>query len=163
MSGGSAASAASAGAVNRAGFAEPTMRLSRRDYLAMIGHCYDGLPDEACGMLAGRLRPGSLEPDGRIDAVYPCKNADASARTYTVDSRDLIRALRDAESRGLELVGVFHSHTHTEAWPSATDVRQAVDPNWLYVIVSLKDGDPVLRSFRIIDGNIGEVPVVLES
>jgi [CysO sulfur-carrier protein]-S-L-cysteine hydrolase len=146
-----------------AGFAEPTMRLSRRDYLAVLGHCYDGLPEEACGMLAGRLRPDSIVPDGRIDVVYPCRNADASARTYTVESRDLIRALRDAESRGLELVGVFHSHTHTEAWPSPTDVRQAVEPNWLYVIVSLKDGDPVLRSFRIVDGNIDEVPVVLES
>jgi [CysO sulfur-carrier protein]-S-L-cysteine hydrolase len=145
------------------GFARPTMRLSQRDYLALIGHCYDGLPDEACGMLAGRLRAGSLVPDGRIDAVYPCQNADASARTYTVESRDLIRALRDSESKGLELVGVFHSHTHTEAWPSPTDVRQAMEPNWFYVIVSLKDGDPVLRSFRIVDGNIGEVPVVLES
>jgi proteasome lid subunit RPN8/RPN11 len=144
-------------------FAEPTLRLSQRDYLAVIGHCYDGLPDEACGMLAGRLRPGSFVPDGRIDVVYPCRNADASARTYTVESRDLIRALRDAESKGLELVGVFHSHTHTDAWPSPTDVRQAVEPNWLYVIVSLKDGDPVLRSFRIVDGNIGEIPVVLES
>jgi proteasome lid subunit RPN8/RPN11 len=149
--------------VSDAGFVEPTMRLSQRDYLALLGHCYDGLPEEACGMLAGRLRPGSLVPEGRIDAVYPCRNADASARTYTVESRDLLRALRDAESKGLELVGVFHSHTHTEAWPSPTDVRKAADPNWLYVIVSLKDGDPVLRSFRIVDGNIGEVPVVLES
>ena len=57
--------------------------------------------------------------------------------------------MRDAEARGLEIVGVYHSHTHTEAWPSPTDVRQAVDPSWLYVIVSLKDGDPVLRGFRI--------------
>lgn len=145
------------------GFAEPTLRLTRCEYLTLVGHCYDGLPDEACGMLAGRLRPGTLLPDGKVDAVYPCRNADASARTYTVESRDLIRALRDAESKGLELVGVYHSHTHTEAWPSATDIRQAMEPNWLYVIVSLKDGDPVLRAFRITDGNIGEVAVVLES
>ncbi len=144
-------------------FAEPALRLSQRDYLAIVGHCYDGLPDEACGILAGRLRAGTLLPEGRVEAVYPCRNADASARTYTVDSRDLIRALRDADSKGLELIGVFHSHTHTDAWPSPTDVRQAAEPNWLYVIVSLKDGDPVLRSFRITDGNIGEVPVVLES
>ena len=114
-------------------------------------------------MLAGRLRPGSLIPDGRVDLVYPTGNADASARTYSVDSRDLIRSLRAAEAVGLELVGVFHSHTHTDAWPSPTDVRQAMEPNWLYVIVSLKDGDPVLRSFRITDGNIQETPVVLES
>ena len=102
-------------------------------------------------------------PDGRVDVVYPTANADASARTYSVDSRDLIRSIRAAEARGLELVGVFHSHTHTEAWPSPTDVRQAMEPSWLYVIVSLKDGDPVLRSFRITDGKIQETPVVLES
>ena len=123
---------------------EPTLRLPRSEYLKLIGHCYDGLPDEACGLLAGRLQPGTLVPDGRVDVVYPTVNADASARTYSVDSRDLIRSLRAAEAQGLELVGVFHSHTHTEAWPSPTDVRQAMEPGWLYVIVSLKDGDPVL-------------------
>ena len=144
-------------------FAEPTLRLSEADYLTILGHCYDGLPDEACGMLAGRLRPGTTVPEGRIEAVYPCVNADASARTYTVAPRDLLAAMRDAEGRGLEIVGVYHSHTHTEAWPSPTDVRQAVDPNWLYVIVSLKDGDPVLRGFRIQDGNISELAAVLES
>jgi proteasome lid subunit RPN8/RPN11 len=144
-------------------FAEPVLRLSHGDWLAILGHCYDGLPDEACGLLAGRLRPGSVVPDGRVEAVYPCHNQDASARTYTVDSRDLIRAMRDAESKGMELVGVFHSHTHTEAWPSPTDIRQAFEPNWLYVIVSLAGGDPVLRGYRIVDGNIAEVPVVLET
>jgi proteasome lid subunit RPN8/RPN11 len=144
-------------------FAEPVLRLTRGDWLTILGHCYDGLPHEACGLLAGRLRAGSVEPDGRVDVVYPCRNQDASARTYTVDSRDLIRSLRDAESKGMELVGVFHSHTHTEAWPSPTDVRQAFEPNWLYVIVSLADGEPVLRGYRIVDGNIAEVAVVLES
>jgi [CysO sulfur-carrier protein]-S-L-cysteine hydrolase len=143
-------------------FAEPTLRLTEADYLTILGHCYDGLPDEACGMVAGRLRVGTTIPEGRVDAVYPCRNADASARTYTVAPRDLLAAMRDAEARGLEIVGVYHSHTHTEAWPSPTDVRQAVDPSWLYVIVSLKDGDPVLRAFRVQDGNISEVAAVLE-
>jgi proteasome lid subunit RPN8/RPN11 len=145
------------------GFAEPTLRLPRSAYLKIIGHCYDGLPEEACGLLAGRLQPGSFVPDGRVEVVYLTANADASARTYSVDSRDLIKSIRAAEAQGLELVGVFHSHTHTEAWPSPTDVRQAMEPTWLYVIVSLKDGDPVLRSFRITDGKIQETPVVLES
>src|SRR5687767_2620410 len=114
-------------------------------------------------MLAGRHRPGTYEPDGKVAEVYLTANEAASARVYTVDSRDLMRAMRDASAKELELVGVFHSHTHTEAWPSPTDVRTAVDPSWIYVIVSLKDGDPVLRGFRIVDGNISEVPVVLES
>lgn len=144
-------------------FAEPTLRLPEGDYQTILGHCYDGLPDEACGMLAGRLVAGTTTPEGRVEAVYPCTNADASARTYTVVPQDLLRAMRDAETKGLEIVGVYHSHTHTEAWPSPTDVRQAVDPSWLYVIVSLKDGDPVLRAFRIEGGNISEVATVLES
>jgi proteasome lid subunit RPN8/RPN11 len=94
-----------------------------------------------------------------VSVIYPCTNADESARTYTVDSRDLLRAMRDAESRGEELVGVWHSHTHTDAYPSDTDVRQAMEPGWVYVIVSLKHTDPVLRAYRIREGRIEEVDV----
>ena len=68
---------------------------------------------------------------------YPCRNAAESSRVYTVDPRDHLRADRDAEERGLEIIGVMHSHTHTEAYPSPTDVAQAPDPAWHYVIVSL--------------------------
>jgi proteasome lid subunit RPN8/RPN11 len=69
--------------------------------------------------------------------------------------------MRDAEANGDEIVGVWHSHTHTDAYPSTTDVRQAVDPAWAYVIVSLKHGEPVLRAYRIRDGAITEMPVVV--
>jgi proteasome lid subunit RPN8/RPN11 len=123
----------------------------------IVGHCYDGLPDEACGLLAGPMNGAT--PTGEIRAVYPCRNADQSARTYTVDSRDYLRAMRDAEDQGDEIVGVWHSHTHTDAYPSVTDVRQAVDPAWAYIIVSLKYGEAVLRAFRIRDGAIVEMPV----
>jgi proteasome lid subunit RPN8/RPN11 len=143
-------------------FAAPTLRLGTDQYRRIVAHCYDGLPDEACGLLAGPLRPDN-EPTGVVTRVYPCRNADASARTYTVDSRDLIRAMRDAESAGGELIGVWHSHTHTDAYPSDTDVRQAAEPGWVYVLVSLKHGDPVLRAYRIRDGGIAETQVVVES
>jgi proteasome lid subunit RPN8/RPN11 len=140
-------------------FAAPTLRLTATQYRIVVARCYDGLPDEACGLLAGPMIGG--EPTGVISAVYPCRNADASARTYTVDGRDFLRASRDAENRGDEIVGVWHSHTHTDAYPSSTDVRQAVDPAWLYVLVSLRDGAPVLRSYRIQAESVSEVPVVL--
>jgi proteasome lid subunit RPN8/RPN11 len=142
------------------GFASPTLRLSADHYRTMLAHCYDGLPDEACGLLAGPL--DGVDPTGEVRAVYPCRNADESARTYTVDSRDLLRAARDAESHGDELVGVWHSHTHTDAYPSATDVKQAFEPGWIYAIVSLKDGEPVLRAYRIRDAETHEVDVVVE-
>ena len=136
------------------------LRLDRQSYLAIVGHAYDGLPDEACGLLGGRVGGGAV-PDGRVEVFYPCANTAASSRVYTVDPRDHLRADRDAEDRGLEILGVVHSHTHTEAYPSPTDVAQAPDPAWHYVIVSLKRESPVLRSYRIVDGEIAEEPVAL--
>ena len=152
-------------------FAAPTLRLTQEQFRRIVGHCYDADRDpntrllyEACGLLGGPVtkRGEAEEPTGVISAVYPCKNAEPSAKTYTVDSRDYIKSLRDAESRGHQLVGVFHSHTHTDAYPSPTDVEQAMEPGWIYVIVSLRDGDPVLRAYRIRNREIAEVPVVLE-
>lgn len=138
---------------------EPTpptpLTLTEAVWHQMVGHAYAGLPDEACGLLGGD--PGS----GHVSVFYPCGNAAASARVYTVEPRDHLRADRDAEGRGLEIVGVMHSHTHTEAYPSPTDVAQAPDPTWHYVIVSLKREVPVLRSYRIVDGAISEEPVGL--
>ena len=143
----------------------PVVELTKAHYEVIIGHCFDGLPDEACGLLAGPMADpieGTCAvgaPTGEVRAVYPCRNADQSARTYTVDSRDYLRAMRDAEDHGDEIIGVWHSHTHTDAYPSTTDVRQAVDPAWVYVIVSLKHGEPVLRAYGIRDGVITEMPV----
>jgi len=120
----------------------------------MIGAAFDGYPLEACGLIAGIGE--------RVDVFYPCRNAAASAKLYEVDGRDYLRADRDAEARGLAVVGVVHSHTHTDAYPSPTDVAQAPDPEWHYVIVSLREAEPVLRSYRIVDGRISEEPVVVE-
>jgi proteasome lid subunit RPN8/RPN11 len=131
------------------------LRLSEDVYLRMVGHCYDGLPMEACGLLAGD--PASA----KASVCYPTKNEAASARVYAIGF-DYAKAERDADERGVTILGVFHSHTHTDAYPSPTDVAQAVDPGWHYVIVSLRDGVPVVRSYRIVDGKIEEEAVVLE-
>jgi proteasome lid subunit RPN8/RPN11 len=62
----------------------------------------------------------------------------------------------------MAIIGVFHSHTHTDAYPSPTDVAQAPDPDWHYVLVSLRDTEPVLRSYRIVGVLVDEEPVVVE-
>ncbi len=121
----------------------------------MVAHCYDGFPLEACGLLAGP--PGSSD----VHRVYPTRNAAESSRVYTVEPRDHLHADRDAEAAGLEIIGVFHSHTHTDPYPSPTDVAQAPDPAWHYVLVSLRDEVPMTRSYRIVGGKITEEPVVL--
>jgi len=142
-------------------FAAPTLRLTSAQHQQIVAHCFDGLPDEACGLLGGPLTEDG-EPTGEVTSAFPCRNADASARTYTVDSRDLIKAMRAAESEGGELIGVWHSHTHTDAYPSDTDVRQAAEPGWIYVLVSLKHPEPVTRGYRIRDGGITEVEITIE-
>lgn len=73
-----------------------------------------------------------------------------------------LKADRDAEDRGMQIIGVMHSHTHTDAYPSPTDVAQAPDPTWHYIIVSLRDSEPMLRSYRIVDGEVTEEPVAID-
>lgn len=120
----------------------------------MVAHALSGFPLEACGLLAG-------DPDGTMHVFHPCANEAGSAKLYTVAPKDMLAADREAEDRGLQIIGVMHSHTHTDPYPSPTDVAQAPDPGWHYVIVSLRDDVPMLRSFRIIDGEIAEEPVLL--
>ncbi|MEY2404113.1 MAG: [CysO sulfur-carrier protein]-S-L-cysteine hydrolase [Acidimicrobiaceae bacterium] len=130
------------------------LRLPEHAYMEMIGHSLDGYPLEVCGLLAG--------VGERVERFYPCRNAAQSAKVYEIDGRDFMHADRDAEARGLELLGVMHSHTHTDAYPSPTDVDQAPDPAWHYVIVSLREAEPVLRSYRIVGDGKVEEPVVVE-
>ena len=124
-----------------------------RTFAEMIGHAYDGYPLEACGLLVGH--------DDRVERFVPCTNEAASARVYTVPPKELLRAEREAEGDGMEIIGVFHSHTHSEPYPSPTDVDQAPDPVWHYVIVSLKREAPEARSYRIVDGTISEERIVV--
>jgi proteasome lid subunit RPN8/RPN11 len=131
------------------------LHLTRPTWTAMVGHAYDGLPDEACGLLAGP--PGS----SRVTAFYPCRNAAESSRVYTIDPKDHLRIERDVEDRELEITGVVHSHTHSEPYPSPTDVAAAPDPDWHYVIIGLKRDAPEVRSYRIVDGEIVSEPLTI--
>jgi proteasome lid subunit RPN8/RPN11 len=132
------------------------LRLTPSAYALIVGHAYDGLPDEACGLLVGD--PAT----GRVARFEPTANDARSSRVYTIPPKDLLRIDREADAEGLAVIGVVHSHTHTDAYPSPTDVAQAPEPDWHYAIVSLRDEAPVLRSYRIVDGTITEEPVVVD-
>jgi proteasome lid subunit RPN8/RPN11 len=129
------------------------LRLSRDLYMEMVAHCLTGLPDEACGLLVGSY--GGDE----VTHLFPTANAAASAMVYEIDPKELLRIDRAARALGADLMGVFHSHTHTDAYPSPTDVAQATDPGWHYVLVSLRDTHPVVRSYLIREGEIAEEAV----
>lgn len=118
----------------------------------MVATCIRALPNEGCGLLLGTA-------DGVVVEVVASPNVAESARVYEVDSRVLLRTYRRADAEGLSVIGVFHSHTHSEAYPSPTDVLQAPDPLWHYVLISLRDPVSDVRSFLIVDGTVSEEPV----
>jgi proteasome lid subunit RPN8/RPN11 len=122
-------------------------------YMEMVGHALTGLPDEACGLLVGSY--GGEE----ATHIFLTENAAASALIYEIDPKEMLAVDRAARALGADIMGVFHSHTHTDAYPSPTDVAQALDPGWHYVLVSLRDTHPVVRSYRIVEGAITEEPV----
>lgn len=123
----------------------------------MVSHARECYPEEACGLLAG-------EPGGRLTKAYPLTNVARSPVNYVIDPAEHFGALRDAESQGWELVGVFHSHTHSPAYPSPTDVALAADPEWLYVLVGMERMDTLsVRGYRIRDEQITETALSFDS
>ena len=137
-----------------------TLTLTDEVYVAMIDHALTQAPKEACGLFAGA--PGTLY----VDDFHPMTNVadpDEAWKLYLLDGQEMLGVEAEADAAGRIVLGVMHSHTHTAAYPSPTDVADAArfDPfgAWTFVIVSLKHADPVLRAFRILDGDIAEVPV----
>lgn len=130
------------------------LTVSRSVHAQMIAQAIDCYPEEACGLLIGKIDTG--DASGSVERFVRCENITHSGKVYTIAPRDLMRADRDAEDQGLEIIGVMHSHTHTDPFPSQTDVNQAPDPSWHYVIVGLKRDEAEVRSYRLVEGTISE-------
>ena len=119
---------------------------------AMVEHAWSDFPYEVCGLLG-------IEADGTLHH-WTITNDERSMTYYVMNPRELLRAMRDIEDNEWEMV-IYHSHTHTQAYPSETDIRLAAYPEATYAIVTLQDRDrPDIRAFRILDGEVLERPVV---
>jgi [CysO sulfur-carrier protein]-S-L-cysteine hydrolase len=106
-------------------------------------------PNECCGLIAAA--------DGVPAKVFPMTNADASPVTYRLDGKEQLQVFDQIDDEGLDLWAIYHSHTHSEAYPSDTDIRLAFYPDARYLLLSLSDRSaPVLRSFWIVDGAVTE-------
>jgi [CysO sulfur-carrier protein]-S-L-cysteine hydrolase len=134
-------------------------RISRELAEEMIRHCREGRPNEASGMLGAKA--------GETVKVFKMANAAQSPVRYSLEPSEQLAVYNTLDEQGWDLGGVFHSHTHTEAYPSPTDVRLASE-DVPYVIVSLAIEPAEIRAFRIIksewgaeDGEILEIPVTI--
>jgi proteasome lid subunit RPN8/RPN11 len=114
----------------------------------ILAHARAGLPNEACGLLSGEI----AGDEKQVRAVYCLKNTDQSPEHFSMAPEEQFKAISDTRKKGYVLLGNFHSHPSTPARPSEEDIRLAFDPGLSYVIVSLKDAEPALKSFSIRGG-----------
>lgn len=130
------------------------IRLPRACVDQIVEHARRESPRECCGILAGR--------GDRVERVYRVTNREPGTARYFMDPEEQYRVMRDIDSAGLELLGTYHSHPATPAYPSPTDVSLAFYPEAVYLICSLAGAKPPeLRAFRIVDERIEEVPVTI--
>ena len=128
------------------------VQVSKRFYEEMIAHALEDDSIECCGVLAGT--------DGSFLKLYRMTNVENSPYRFSWDPRELLPVWNDMEDNNWEHRAVYHSHTHSEAYPSSTDVRLASWPEAFYMIVSLMDKDnPDVRAFRIVNDSITEEPL----
>lgn len=109
-------------------------------------------PIEACGILAGS--------GGRVEKLYKMTNAELRSDHFMMAPEQQFEAVKDIRSNSLDMLAIYHSHPQTPARPSAEDIRLALTPGVIYVIVSLQGTNgPAVKGFQIEDGTITEVPV----
>jgi proteasome lid subunit RPN8/RPN11 len=127
------------------------MKISQALVDEMVAHAREDLPNECCGMIGGR--------DGEATRVVRVENAAASPLRYEMDPQGQYDALKAIEDAGDELIGIYHSHTRSAAYPSQTDVNEArMWPEQAYVIVSLENEEaPDVKAYDLADLKIADV------
>jgi proteasome lid subunit RPN8/RPN11 len=132
------------------------MRIAQSLINEMVAHAREDLPNECCGMVGGA--------DGEASTVIPVVNSAASPLRFEMDPQGQYNALKAIEDDGKEMLAIYHSHTKSAAYPSQTDVNQAVNwPDAIYLIVSLEDPEnPVVKGYWLKDLKVADVELVAE-
>ncbi len=128
----------------------------------VIAHAREEYDAECCGLIA--YAPAGPERDGQRRAVRVQRavNVFASRKRFEIDGRELLHTLNDFEEEGFELGAIYHSHTHTEPYPSQTDINFAANwPGLEWVIVGLADAEPLVRCYLIDGARVDEQPLEL--
>ena len=131
------------------------IQIPKKIYNEMIEHAKAGYPNEACGILSGP--PPQSVADRIATEFYAMRNLDEASISYFMDPKEQLKVFKDMRTKDLQMLGIFHSHVASEAFPSQKDVRLAFYEEASYLIVSLSDREkPILRSFHIREEKITE-------
>ena len=119
----------------------------------MIAHAIADAPRECCGLLVGT--------GWQVDDAVPTTNLETGTTRFLVDPAEHVAVLKRLRGGPRDVIGSYHSHPRSPAWPSPTDVAAAFSAFFVHLIVSLADpASPVVRAFQIEDGEIREVTIV---
>ncbi len=119
--------------------------MKQQDYQRIVEHARKNLPNEACGLLGGKI----TDQEAQIEAAYLLHNPDQSPVHFSIDPQEQLQAIVDMRKKGMVPLGNFHSHPESPARPSQEDIRMAYDPRAIYMILSLAGETPQLRAFHI--------------
>jgi [CysO sulfur-carrier protein]-S-L-cysteine hydrolase len=130
-----------------------SIRIPTEILAALLTHARSNVPDESCGLLAGR--------NSTITNFYPTENASPTPTTnYEIPPKDLFRTMREIRNANLELLAIYHSHPATDNAPSPTDIARAYYPETPYIIVSPRAQAPnPIRAFQIRDNTVTELAI----
>jgi proteasome lid subunit RPN8/RPN11 len=128
------------------------LAIKKNDLQGIYDHCNRAYPNEACGILAGQ--------GGLVECVYRMTNAEPSADFFIMDPQEQFAVMKKIRQEGLLLIGIYHSHTKSPAYPSSKDVSLAYYPEAVYLIITLMDRtSPLIKGYTIVGGCITEVPL----
>lgn len=135
------------------------IKISRADFQKMLEHAVSELPNEACGLIAGKIEDG----DKLIEKVYLLTNIDKSNEHFSLDPKEQLAAIKDMRAAGLSPLGNWHSHPESPSRPSDEDKRLAYDKTASYMILSLMEREkPVLNSFHIEGDEATKEELIIE-
>ena len=136
----------------------PSIHLAPTLVEALVDHARAEDPNEACGLIIGD-RPAA--DGGRPLRFEATRNRAASPYRYEIDPDDLLRLTIATDDADEVFWGIVHSHVRSPAWPSPTDVGLAFYPDAIYLLVSLAEDEPALGAFRMVDGTIHRVEILV--
>lgn len=133
--------------------------ITKQQYKDIAEHSLRAVPNEACGLLGGKLENGIKY----VKKVYLLTNVDSSPEHFSMEPKEQFAAVKDMRSNGWVMLGNFHSHPASPSRPSEEDKRLAFDPDSSYLIISLMDQlNIVLKSFSILKDEVIEEKLTVE-
>lgn len=135
------------------------IKLPKSFYDKIVETAKNGRPEEICGLLGGAVSG----EEKAVKEIYILENIDHSNEHFSMNPKEQLEAVKDMRSKGFVPLGNFHSHPESPSRPSEEDKRLAYDRTASYLILSLMNIDePVLKSFRIVDGISTEEELIIE-